>query len=193
MGVDFYNFNMKKKLILDPTAPRFRSDSTTIATAPFFSKFFKENPQFKPFKKQFTLAQLKEMIKFVNVDLRTAAIETRDGVLLPKSLGWIYLGTILTPKKVVNHKLSNELERDINFTNNHSDGKMLKIIHTAGHRSFKFENKDLWKFTAGADFRDHASKEFSKRYMVYCPVVSNRDREQREKAFYKIENSKQNG
>lgn len=179
---------MKKKLKLDPKAPRYRSESTTIATAKFFQKFFKEHPEWKPFRKQFTDAKLKEMIRFVNVDLRQKAIDNRDGVYLPQQMGWIYLGTIKEPKRRINAKLSNELGYNVNYTNNHTDGKMLKIVHSSGHRSFKYENKDLFRFYAADDFKEHASKEFSKKYMIYFPMENKREIQGREQSFYDKEN-----
>lgn len=180
---------MRKKLILDPTAPRYRPGYTTVANKKFFRQFFKENPEFVQFRKQFTDKELKGIIKHFNENLTAAAIDNRDGVLLPEQLGWLYLATIPNPKRRVNDKLSNELGYDVNFTNNHSDGKLLKIVHVCAHRSFNFENKGLWRFKASQNFMERASKEFSKKYMIYFPLEDRRAITQREKNFYIKENT----
>lgn len=181
---------MREKLPLDYTAPRYRPDSTQIATEQFFKTFFKENPEFAVFREQFDNKELKNIIKTFNQNLVQVAIDHRDGILLPEGLGWIYLATISKAKRKVNHKLSNELGHDINFTNNHSDGKLLRISYTNKHHTYKFENKNLWGFKASDDFKDSASKQFHKNYARYFPLENRRAIQKRQDDFYGKENTR---
>lgn len=179
---------MKEKLLLDYTAPRYRPDSTQIATERFFKTFFKENPEFEIFREQFTNKELKKIIKTFNENMVQVAIDHRDGILLPEGLGWIYLATISRAKRKINHKLSNELGYDINYTNNNTDGKLLRICYTNKHRSYSFEHKDLWGFKASDDFKDSASKQFTKNYGRYFPLENRRVIQKRTQDFYLKEN-----
>lgn len=176
---------MRKKLILDYTAPRYRPDSTTVANENFFRTFFKQNPQFKQLRKKYSDKELKSFIKTFNEKLAQTAIDNRDGVYLPEQLGWIYLATIKRPKRTVNNKVSNEHGYDIAFPNHHSDGKLLKIAYS--NRSSNFENKDLWMFAASHDFKDKASKAFAQNYMRYYPLEDSRAIKSRKNAYYEKE------
>lgn len=178
---------MRKKLILDYTAPRYRPESTQIFTTQFFKKFFKQHPEFKELDKKHSIQEKKAWIQFFNEGLGDIAIENRDGVKLPEGLGFIYLGTI-KPKIKVNAKLSNELGYNINHTNNHSDGKLLKITYSARPKNYNFENKDLWKFLKAHSFKEKASKAFKDNWNKYRALESFREIEDRQFSFYKREN-----
>ena len=178
---------MRKRLILDYTAPRHRPDSRQIFTTQFFKKFFKQHPEFKELDEKYTIQEKKEFIKFFNECLGDIAIENRDGVKLPEGLGFIYLGTLKTKTKI-NNKLSNEVGYNINYTNNHSDGKLLKITYSSRPKSYNFENKELWSFKKAHTFKEKASKAFKDNWNKYMALDDFRAVEARQSEFYRREN-----
>lgn len=179
---------MRKKLKLDPSAPRYRPEFTKVLNRTMWRRFFRENPQFKPFKHVYSYQQLTDLLKNFHLNITKLAIDNRDGVLLPERLGWIFLSSIKKPKRTVNEKLSNELGYDIGYSNNHTDGKLLKINYRSAAKAFNFENKDLWKFYPAQNFQDKASKAFSEKYMLYIVAEDIRAIKGRENDFYKREN-----
>lgn len=178
---------MRKKLILDYTAPRYRPKSKQIFTRKFFKNFFEKYPEFEDLSEKFTIHEKKEFIKFFNECLGDMAIEKRDGVSLPEGLGHIYLGTI-DAKVKINNKLSNELGYNINHANHHSDGKLLKIMYTSYPKNYNFENKELWKFKSAQSFKDKASKAFRVNWPRYRELENFKEIEARQFRFYKREN-----
>lgn len=178
---------MRKKLILDYKAPRYKPDSKQIFTTQFFKKFFKKHPEYKELGKKYTIQEKKEFIKFFNECLGDIAIANRDGVMFPQGLGHIYLGSIKTKIKV-NNKVSNELGYNVNHTNHHSDGKLLKITYSARPKNYNFENKDLWSFIKAHSFKEKASKAFKDNWNRYRALDDLRKIDDRQFSFYKREN-----
>lgn len=168
-------------------APKYLSKRIRVCTFSFLRKFFKTHKEFKElrqkenFKEKFK--EMQKAIRFFNEELFKVAIENRDGVKLPEGLGHIYLGSCI-PKKTVNHALSNQLGRDIRYTNNNTDGKLLKISYTARSKSYNFENKTMWNFFASVGFRQAASKAFSENYQMYLSLASFDEIDKRQFAYY---------
>jgi len=165
-----------------PKAPTYKTDKARILSRNFFIRFFRKHRELWHLKKTYTDAELKKFILYFNEELGNVAIDNRDGVKLPEGLGHIYMGTI-KPDVAVNNKLSNELGRNISFTNNHSDGRVLKIMHTSRGRSYNFENKEMWKFLKAKSLRERASKAFEKNWPKYRELASFREIQKREYDF----------
>lgn len=177
---------MRKKLIYDPKAPRYDPDSTHVCTMPFVNRFFRKNPDYMYFKDLYDWKEIQYMIKRFNENLSEVAIDTREGIALPERLGSIYLASI-EGVNAINHKLSNELGRNVYQTNNHSDGKVLKICHTSRGKQANFEFKGLWKFFPSQSFQQRASKKFAKNWPMYIEKSPYREIEKRAAEFYERE------
>ena len=79
----------------DLSAPRFRPEVYSILNKTFFDSFRNKFPKYKDLENK----DLKNIIKSFNEYLYNTVIETRDGVQLPESIGWIFIGTCQTSKK----------------------------------------------------------------------------------------------
>ena len=94
--------NFKKP---DLNAPRYRQQRMGLLNAQTIKEFKEKKPLYSNIDND----KLKKIIKLYNVKLWEAVIEFRDGVELPDSLGYLFIGTCVSPKNVnTNYKLSNE-------------------------------------------------------------------------------------
>jgi DHA1 family tetracycline resistance protein-like MFS transporter len=75
----------------DLTAPRYRPEVYSILNKKFFDKFKEKHPKYK----EYDNATLKKIIKTFNRTVYQTVIDKRDGVQLPETIGWLFIGRIL--------------------------------------------------------------------------------------------------
>ena len=89
----------------------------------------KEFKDKKPLYSNIDNDKLKKIIKIYNVRLWKAVIEYRDGVELPDSLGYLFIGTCPSAKTVnTNYALSNQYGKVLQNKNWETDGNLGKIL-----------------------------------------------------------------
>ena len=94
--------NFKKP---DLNAPRYREKRLGLLN----EQTIKEFKDKKPLYSDIDNVKLKKIIKLYNTNLWKAVIENRDGVELPDSLGYMFIGTCKASKSVnTNYALSKE-------------------------------------------------------------------------------------
>ena len=81
----------------DVKAPRFRPEVYNVLNKEFFDLFRKKYPKYKDLDND----SLKRVIKTFNKLIYQTVIDTRDGVQLPESLGWLFIGTCQQSKKII--------------------------------------------------------------------------------------------
>ena len=86
----------------------------------------------------------------------------RDGVELPDSLGYLFIGTC-PPAKGVNtdYSLSKEYGKVLQNKNWETDGNIGKIFYTNYSTKYRFKNRELWQFTAVRNFKRSVAKKYS--------------------------------
>jgi hypothetical protein len=151
----------------DLSAPRFRPEVYSILNKTFFDSFRNKFPKYKDLENK----DLKNIIKSFNEYLYNTVIETRDGVQLPESIGWIFIGTCQTSKKEnVDYAKSKKYGVAVSNKNWDTDGKLAKIFFTNYALKHKMKNREFWSFIACRDFKRKVSKAYPENWNMYVVV-----------------------
>ena len=153
----------------DLKAPRYRNKTLGILNKETFKEFKDKRPLYSHIDD----SKLKNIIKLYNRALWEGVIEHRDGVELPDSLGYIFIGTC-PPAKTVNidYSKSNEYGKVLRNKNWETDGNIGKIFYTNWSTKYRFKNRELWSFTACRDFKRSVAKEYPKNWTKYVKMQS---------------------
>jgi len=147
--------------------PRFRNQSLGLLNNDIYSEF----KELKPAYANIDNNKLKKIIMLYNEALWKAVIAHRDGVELPESLGYIFIGTCPPAKSVnIDYSLSKEYGKVLQNKNWDTDGNIGKIFYTNFSTKYKFRNRDLWGFVACRDFKRCVSKEYPKDWTKYLKM-----------------------
>ena len=150
------------------TAPRFRPEVYNVLSIEFFEKFKKSNPKYKNIDNK----MLRTIIKTFNQQVYQTVIDNRDGIQLPESIGWLFIGTCEASKKEnVDFAKSNNYGVRVTNKNWNSDGKLAKIFFSNYAPKHKMRNKEYWKFVACRDFKRSVAKTYPENWQMY--VVAN--------------------
>ena len=161
--------NFKKP---DLKAPRYREKRLGLLN----EHTIKEFKDKKPLYADIDNVKLKKIIKLYNNRLWEAVIENRDGVELPDSLGYLFIGTCPSSKSVnTNYALSNQYGKVLQNKNWETDGNLGKIFYTNWSTKYRFKNRDLWRFVACRDFKRTVAKEYPANWTKYV-VMKNKYR-----------------
>lgn len=155
----------------DLKAPRFRPAIHTIMNKEFFDSFRKKHPRFNNLDDK----SLRKVVKTFNELLYTTVIDNRDGVQLPESIGWLFIGACHQSKKQnVDYAKSNKYGVTVSNKNWDTDGKLAKIFFTSYALKHKMKNREFWKFVACRDFKRSVSKTFPENWASYIPIDANK-------------------
>jgi hypothetical protein len=133
----------------------------------FFEKFKKKHPKYK----QYSESTLREVIKSFNKIVYETVIDKRDGVQLPETIGWLFIGTCQQSKKK-NIDFAKSHKYGITVTNNNfeTDGKLAKIFFTSYAPKHKMKNREFWSFVACRDFKRAVAKAYPENWNIYVVV-----------------------
>ena len=144
--------------------PRFRNKRLGFLNTKTFNEFRKEFPAYKNIDN----SKLKKIIKLYNKNLWEGVIEHRDGVELPNSLGYLFIGTCPPPKNVnTNYALSKQYGKVLSNKNWETDGNIAKIVYTNWAAKYKFKHRELWRFEAYRDFKRTVAKTYPDNWTKY--------------------------
>ncbi len=161
--------NFKKP---DLKAPRYREKRLGLLNEDTI-KEFKEK---KPLYSKIDNVKLKKIIKLYNVKLWNEVINSRDGVELPDSLGYLFIGTCKPSKTVnTNYALSKQYGKVLQNKNWETDGNIGKIFYTNYSTKYRFKNRELWHFVASRDFKRSVAKQYPTNWTKYV-VMQNKYR-----------------
>ena len=153
--------NFKKP---DLKAPRYREKRLGLLN----KETIKEFKDKKPLYSNIDDSKLKKIIQLYNEKLWKGVIEYRDGVELPDSLGFLFIGTCPAGKVVnTNYQVSAQYGKVIQNKNWETDGKMAKIFYTNYTTKYRFKNRGLWGFVACREFKRNVAKEYPKNWTKY--------------------------
>lgn len=154
----------------DVKAPRFRPEVHNILSAEFFENFRSKYPKYKNFDNR----TLKNLVKLFNQTVYQTVINTRDGVQLPESIGWLFIGTCQqSKKKNIDFAKSHTYGVAVSNNNWATDGKLAKIFYTNYAPKIKMKNKEYWKFVACRDFKRTVAKTYPENWNMYVVVDPN--------------------
>jgi len=156
--------NFKKP---DLKKPRFRTKVFTLLNKIVFDEFKELNPAFSNVDNNV----LRNIIIMFNKSIWSNVIKNRDGVELPKHLGYLFIGTCNPPKALnVDYSLSKKYGKVLQNENWETDGHLGKIFYTNYNTKYRFKNRDLWKFEAHRDFKRTVAKEYPKNWTKYLQI-----------------------
>lgn len=153
-------------------APRYREKRFGLLNSKIFEEFKENHPMYS----QIDNNKLKKVITLYNEKLWNGVIENRDGVELPDSLGYLFIGTC-PPAKGVNtdYSLSKEYGKVLQNKNWETDGNIGKIFYTNYSTKYRFKNRELWQFTAVRKFKRAVAKKYPENWTKYI-VMQNKGR-----------------
>ena len=151
----------------DVTAPRFRPAVYNILNKEFFESFKKKYSKYKYLDN----LDLKNIIKKFNYAVYNKVIDVRDGIQLPESIGWLFIGTCQQSKKQ-NVNYAKSLKYGVSVSNNNweTDGKLAKIFFTNHAPKHKIKNREFWGFTACRNFKRSVAKTYPENWNMYIVV-----------------------
>ena len=153
--------NFKKP---DLKAPRFRFKRKAFLNKEVLNEFKETFPMYKNIDNKI----LKKIIKKFNENLWDGVIEYRDGVELPNSLGYIFIGTCPPRKSLnTNYALSAQYGKVLRNQNWETDGNIGKIFYTNWPSKYRFKNRELWRFEAVRKFKRNVAKRYPKNWNRY--------------------------
>lgn len=148
----------------DVKAPRFRPEVYNVLNKEFFDLFRKKYPRYKNMDND----SLKKIAKTFNKYIFQTVIDTRDGIQLPESLGWIFIGTCQQSKKN-NIDFSKSVKYGVTVSNKNweTDGKLAKIFFTNLAPKHRVKNREFWSFRACRDFKRSVAKTYPENWNMY--------------------------
>lgn len=153
--------NFKKP---DLKASRYRDKRLSLLNQDVIRLFKDKKPHYENIDNEV----LKKIIKIYNKNLWQGAIDNRDGVELPDSLGYLFIGTC-SPAKTVNtdYSLSKEYGKVLQNQNWDTDGNIAKIFYTNWSTKYRFKNREFWRFTACREFKRSVAKTYPENWTKY--------------------------
>lgn len=144
--------------------PRFRPEVKNIMNKEFFESFREKHPKYK----NITDTELKAIGKAFNRMVYQNVIDTRDGVQLPESIGWLFIGTCQQSKKT-NIDFAKSLQYGLMVSNKNwaTDGKLAKIFYTNHAPKIRIKNREFWKFIACREFKRSVAKTYPENWQMY--------------------------
>ena len=151
----------------DLTAPRYRPEVYSILNKKFFDKFKERHPKYK----EYDNVTLKKIIKTFNRTVYQTVIDKRDGVQLPETIGWLFIGTCQQSKKTnIDYAKSHKYGVTVTNKNFETDGKLAKIFFTSHAPKHKMKNREFWSFVACRDFKRTVAKTYPENWNMYVVV-----------------------
>jgi hypothetical protein len=148
----------------DLKAPRFRPDVHSVLDKKFFDDFRKRHSKYKDYSN----TDLRNVIKSFNKLVFNTVIEKRDGVQLPETIGWLFIGTCQKSKKAnVDYAKSNKYGVTVTNSNFDTDGKLAKIFFTSHAPKHKMRNREFWSFVACREFKRSVAKSYPENWQMY--------------------------
>ena len=153
--------NFKKP---DLNASRYREKRLNFLNKNFFEKFKSKYPKHKNVNNEI----LKSIVRRYNQNLWEGVIEFRDGVELPLSLGYLFIGTCAPSKSInTNYALSNSYGKTLPNQNWETDGNLGKIFYTNWSTKYRFRNREFWRFKACRKFKRSVAKTYPEKWTQY--------------------------
>jgi hypothetical protein len=151
----------------DLNNPRYREKVLSLLNVETLNKFKDKNPMYSSVDD----TKLKNVIKTFNGMIWENIINNRDGVELPNSLGYLFIGTCPTAKKVnMDYSLSKKYGKVIQNKNWDTDGNIGKIFYTNYSPKYRFKTRELWQFTAIRQFKRAVAKIYPTQWKKYIKM-----------------------
>lgn len=153
----------------DVKAPRFREKSVHVLGVKLYKKFKRKFPEH-----DISYADFKNIVNTYNTKLGEGVMEYRDGVELPESLGYIFIGSCapMVTRPNIDFKKSAQYGILTTHKNWDSDSRLMKIFFTNYLVKYKVKNKQIWLFSPNREFKRKASKNYIEEWNKYIMIDS---------------------
>jgi hypothetical protein len=153
----------------DLSKARYREKVLSLLNSKVLQKFKDKHPAYSSIDNN----KLKSVVKVFNGKIWENIIACRDGVELPDSLGYLFIGTCPAAKKVnVDYALSKQYGKVIQNKNWDTDGNVGKIFYTNYSPKYRFKTRELWQFIAIRQFKRAVAKTYPKQWKKYVRMQS---------------------
>ena len=151
----------------DLNKPRYREKVLSLLNIEMLDGFKDKHPAYSSVDNN----KLKKVVKEFNGRIWKTVLENRNGVELPESLGYLFIGSCPAAKKVnVNYALSKKYGKLIQNKNWDTDGNVGKIFYTNYSPKYKFKTRELWQFIATRAFKRAVAKFYPKNWNMYVTM-----------------------
>jgi len=150
----------------DLNAPRYRIRRVQPLNKETYKDFIKKHPEYK----DLTFEMYKAIVVNVNGRLWQTAIDYRDGIDLPQSLGTLFIATCKRNKNNVDYKTSQLLGKKLRHRNFESDNHLAKIFYTNFANKYKFKNREVWVFDSARQFKRAVAATYPEKWKQYVMV-----------------------
>ena len=142
--------------------PRYRRDALGMLNQVFYDKYRKKYPN-----TILTDKQIKQIINLFNSKCSNEIVSTRDGLDLPKQLGYLFIGACKIKEKPVDVPKSLELEQEVHAQNWETNQWICKVCYTNYASKYRFRNAACWGFEPSKELSNAASKAFKANHKLY--------------------------
>jgi hypothetical protein len=156
----------------DLNAPRYREKVLGLLNNKLLKEFKEKYPAYANIDNN----KLKKIIKVYNTKLWNEVVNSREGVELPDSLGYLFIGTCPAAKSVnPDYSLSKKYGKVLQNRNWETDGKIAKIFYTNYSTKYRFKNRELWQFKAVRQFKRSVASTYPNQWNKYV-IIENKKR-----------------
>ena len=156
----------------DLNAPRYRPKVLNVLNKDLWKAFKEKHPKYK----DVSYTTFKNIIKAGNQVIWENVIELRDGVELPESLGYLFVGSCTLKKKDrenIDYGKSIKYGTKVTNKNWDSDGKLAKIFYTNYAVKYQVQDRQIWNFVPCRTFKRAVAKTYPENWTKYVQVENN--------------------
>jgi len=172
----------------DLSEPRYRKEQYEVVNKQFLADARAKFSKLKDMGDR----EIAGIIKAFNEAICNEIIETRDGIELPESLGYLII-VACQPKntEMVDYAKSKKYGVKVLHKNWDTDGRLGKIVYSNASARYKVRDREIWGFSPTRVFSRKVSQEFRKNWMNYIEITSDEwvskliDRQNRRKEVQK--------
>lgn len=159
---------MKRYKIVDKKAPRFRRSKYryNVINKDLHQRFVEET------NIDIEWELFKEINKYINLEIRDTAIKSRNGVILPKQMGNIWLGLFKMKERPLNEPYIRNTGNHATYFSFETSGLQGKICWDFNNVKYKVRNYTYWGFVGHRDFKTMASHNFLENPELYTKINS---------------------
>jgi hypothetical protein len=148
-------------------ATRFRFKKCKVVDDKFLKDLREKHPETKKYSKQ----DVNRIVALFNQKLWEGALEFRDGIELPESLGYIFIGACPRVfKENIDYGKSIKYGVKVTHKNWETDGHVGKIFFSNYYAKYKLKERSIWGFTATRDFKRTTTRVFKEDWKKYVIV-----------------------
>lgn len=153
----------------DLNQPRYRAETKQVDGKDFYKALCKKIPGATALEH----AKIRDIIKDFNELITKHVIESREGIELPESLGYMFVASC-KPKNGpgIDYYKSKIYGVKVSHKNWDTDGSTGKMVYTNYNAKYKFKDSSIWTFKPARKFKRTLSKYYIDNWKMYIELNS---------------------